>query len=157
VRRDDPADLELEAVGILRVERLGGGVVGGADQRARLLQPNRDLLQVAERLDLPGDVVQPDGPASGVRFGGVRSDREQGQVVIVGRVRRLEELRAGHLADHPEPKQVPVEGERPVSIAHVEHRVVHSLDGHAATIPHRRPADSAHPVLTGDTVREGFL
>jgi hypothetical protein len=32
VGRDDPGDLELEAVGVLGVQALGGAVVGGADQ-----------------------------------------------------------------------------------------------------------------------------
>src|SRR3954453_12642188 len=34
VGRYDPADLELEAVGIMRVQALGGTVVAGADQRS---------------------------------------------------------------------------------------------------------------------------
>jgi hypothetical protein len=40
-------------------------VVGGADEGVALLQLRRDLRQVGEGLDLPGQVVEADGGATG--------------------------------------------------------------------------------------------
>ena len=136
----DPADLELQPVGVPAVERLRRAVVGGAGERARLLELRRDLPEVAERLDLPGDVVQPDRRAPGLRRPGAVADREQAEVVVVVGVGRLEELRPRHLHHDPEPEHVAVELVGLLRVPHVQDGVVHPLDRHQSIGP--RPSFS---------------
>ena len=59
VRGDLPHDLELDAVGVLGVQALADAVVGGADQRPPLPQASAGGGEVLDRVDLPGQVVQP--------------------------------------------------------------------------------------------------
>src|SRR6188768_3177572 len=53
VTRDDPDHFELDAVGILGVQRLRRAVVGRSGQRARLGEPDGQILEVAQGVDLP--------------------------------------------------------------------------------------------------------
>ena len=82
---DQPDDLELETVGVLAVEALGGAVVGrtnqGAGSREGLLGP----FELAERVDLPRQVVEADRVAAGTRRTGRGADREQAEIVVVRR------------------------------------------------------------------------
>ena len=106
---NDPDDLELDPVGILRVEALGGAVVAGADERASIAEHAGEPLQLAQRVDLPGEVVQPDRRAPGIGRGGARADLEQAEVVVVGRVRGLQERGTRELAHDAEAEHVAVE------------------------------------------------
>src|SRR6266545_7208428 len=129
--RHDPGELELDAVRILAVERLRGAVVGRADQGTGLGQLGGQLLQVVERVDLPGEVVQADGAPH--RRGRLIADLEQSEVVVVGRPGRPEECGAryaAHVVDHPEAEHVTVEGDAARHVSHVEHGVVEAVDGH---------------------------
>ena len=104
------------------------------------IQLLRDLLQILERPDLPGDVVQPDGLPSRQRRPSRLADREQPEVVVVVGVRGLEELRARHLHHDPEPEHVPVELVGLLGVTHVQDGVVHPLDRHQSIGP--RPSFS---------------
>src|SRR3954452_678561 len=68
---DGPQDLELVALGVLAVERLGDAVVGRADQRAQPAEGVRSCREVGDRVDLPGKVVEANSPLCGPR--GVRA------------------------------------------------------------------------------------
>ena len=82
--------LELDAVGVLRVERLGHTVVALAHECAHAQQALADLGEVLDRLDLPCEVIQTD--AALLREWCLRPDREQPEVVVV--------LRAGRAHEH---------------------------------------------------------
>src|SRR3712207_9494206 len=75
--RQQPGDLELQAVGVLRVEGLGGDVVRRPDERAGLQQRVADAGQLGERVDLPSQVVEADGAAAGLRGAGRRTRSEE--------------------------------------------------------------------------------
>ena len=72
VGRDDPGDLELEPVGVLAVEALRRAVVAGADERPGVRQGAGQALELGQRVDLPGQVVEPDRAAPPGRRGGRR-------------------------------------------------------------------------------------
>ena len=69
-----PEHLELEAVGVLRVEALGRAVAGLAGVGVQLRQGRARLLQVVDGVDLPRQVVETDRPAPPRRLG-TRSPR----------------------------------------------------------------------------------
>jgi hypothetical protein len=56
-------------------------VVGGAGQGARLGQPAGQPLQLAQGVDLPGQVVEPDRAPPGLRGAGGGAELEQTEVV----------------------------------------------------------------------------
>src|SRR5688572_10474494 len=135
VGRQQPGDLELDAVGVLRVERLRGPVVGGADEGAGLEERATDAGQLGEGVDLPRQVVQADGAAAGLGRAGAGADREETEVVVVRGALRLEEHRApGDLDLRAEAEDVAVEGEAGVDVADVEDGVVEALDGHGGLL-----------------------
>src|SRR5262245_50892808 len=70
--RHRPHDLELDAVGIPRVQRLADAVVALADQRAEVCEPAAHIGEVADRIDLPREVIE--AGAAGVGPGHIRSD-----------------------------------------------------------------------------------
>ena len=85
----EPADLELDAVGVLGVERLRGAVVGGADERAVLGEHAADPLRARRACRPPrrgGRGRRCERPA--VESPARVADREQAEVVVVGGVRR---------------------------------------------------------------------
>jgi hypothetical protein len=63
----EPADLELQPIRVLGVERLGGAVVGLVDQRSGVDQSVLDVLEFKQRLDFPGQVIEPDRGCGGRR------------------------------------------------------------------------------------------
>ena len=138
VRGDYPGDLELQPVRVVAVERLGRAVVRGSDERTRVGELGGDLLEVAQRVDLPRQVVEAHTAAPGRR--GVRAGAhpEQTEVVIVRRAGGPQERRraATHLADDLECQDVAVEGDAAVGVADVENGVVQAVDRHASRLPH---------------------
>ena len=69
VGRDQPDDLELQPVRVLAVEALGGAVVGRRRPARRpRLSWRASSLQLVEGVDLPGEVVEPDGAAGRPRL-----------------------------------------------------------------------------------------
>jgi hypothetical protein len=146
VGRQQPGDLELDAVGVLGVERLGGHVVGGTDQRAGPQQRLADAGELGERVHLPRQVVQPDGPAARLGRAGTGADLEQAQVVVVRGALGLQEDRgARDLHPGAEAEDVPVEGVAALDVADVEDGVVEALDGHGGLLMTGRPV---HPAPT---------
>jgi hypothetical protein len=90
------------------------------------------LLELVEVVDRPGDVVHADrAPA---RFGrsGLLADREERDVVVVGRLGRAEELETALrvVDDQREPEHLLVERRAAPGVADVHDRVVHAGDGH---------------------------
>src|SRR3954454_14587629 len=64
--RDHPHDLELVAVRVDAVDALGRAMARFTGVGAGLHEGLASLLQLVDRVDLPGEVVQPDGaPRSG--------------------------------------------------------------------------------------------
>src|SRR6266704_3160146 len=98
--RHGPEDLELEAVGILGVEREADAVVGLADQRPRLGEPEPRASEIADLAHLPRRVVH-------ARDALVRPRNprllEKAQVVVVLAAGNLHEGRVGILPLHLEP------------------------------------------------------
>ena len=124
-----PQDLELDAARVLGVQRLGHAVVALPHQRPGGQQPGPGVDQVAQRADLPGQVVQ-----AGV-FGLVGrapgADLEQAEVVVVGRARRAQERGpAGNLHPDLEAEGLPVEVHGALQTVHVQDSVVEAADGH---------------------------
>ena len=124
-----PQDLELDAARVLGVQRLGHAVVALPHQRPGGQQPGPGVDQVAQRADLPGQVVQ-----AGV-FGLVGrvtgADLEQAEVVVVGRARRAQERgAAGNLHADLEAEGLPVEVHGALQTVHVQDSVVEAADGH---------------------------
>jgi D-amino peptidase len=124
-----PQDLELDAARVLGVQRLGHAVVALPHQRPGGQQPGPGVGQVAQRADLPGQVVQ-----AGV-FGLVGrvtgADLEQAEVVVVGRARRAEERgAAGNLHPDLEAEGLPIEVHGALQTVHVQDSVVEAADGH---------------------------
>ena len=124
-----PQDLELDAARVLGVQRLGHAVVALPHQRPGGQQPGPGVDQVAQRADLPGQVVQ-----AGV-FGLVGrvtgADLEQAEVVVVGRARRAQKRgAAGNLHPDLEAEGLPVEVHGALQTVHVQDSVVEAADGH---------------------------
>ena len=129
LRGHPPQDLELDAARVLGVQRLGHAVVALPHQRPGGQQPGPGVGQVAQRADLPGQVVQ-----AGV-FGLVGrvtgADLEQAQVVVVGRARCAQERGAvGNLQPDLEAEGLPVEVHGALQTVHVQDSVVEAADGH---------------------------
>src|SRR6266545_4755087 len=136
--RDQPAHLELDAVGVASVERLGGGMVARADERAELAELGGDALELGEGVDLPGQVVQADAGAMGRHRPCLRAELEQAQVVVVARAGRLQEGGAAqvlHPLDGTEAECVAVEGDAGGDVADVQDGVVEALHGHGDPRP----------------------
>jgi hypothetical protein len=95
-----------------------------------------ELSQVGEGVDLPGQVVQPDGGAPRAGGAGRVADGEEAEVVVVGGVGCLEERRAAEaLGQHVqglEAQDVAVELEAALDVAHVEHGMVQAVDRHTS-------------------------
>src|SRR3954453_8600500 len=146
VGRQQPGDLELDAVGVTGVQRLGGRVVGRADQCTRLQQRVADPGQLGQRVDLPREVVEPDRAAAGLRGARTGTDLEQAQVVVVRRTLGLQEDGGtGDLRPGTETEDVPVEGVAALDVTDVEDGVVEALDGHEGLLTAGR---RMHPAAT---------
>lgn len=57
----DPCDFELDAVGVLCVQALGGAVVARTDERPGLTEAGRDLAELAQGVHFPSEVVEAHG------------------------------------------------------------------------------------------------
>src|SRR5579863_7147284 len=126
-----PQDLELDTAGVLGVQRLGHAVVALPHQRPGGQQPGPGIDQVAQRADLPGQVVK--AGVFGLVGRAARADLEQAEVVVVGRVRRAQERgAAGDLHPDLEAEGLPVEVHAALQTVHVQDSVVESADGHRA-------------------------
>ena len=86
--------------------------------------------ELAQRVDLPRQVVEPDGGARPPRLSGAGADLERAEVVVV--------VRAGAWRNRPgngnqlaEAEGLLVELTAPLDVAHVEHRMVQPLHTHA--------------------------
>jgi D-amino peptidase len=139
LRGHPPHDLELDAVGVLGVQRLGHAVVALPDQRSGLGQLSPGLDQIAERADLPGQVVQPDlRPARRAALRGLKvwADLEQAEVVVVGRARGAQERgAAGDLQADLEAQGGAVEVDGALETVYVQDGVVEAADGHLRFLP----------------------
>jgi hypothetical protein len=106
-------------------------VVGCADQSAGPVEGGGEGGEFGEGADLPAQVVEPDRGGAGGGVGQVVAPGEQADVVVVGRVRGLQERRgAGAFHDEPEAQQVAVETDAAVDVADVEDGVVEPMDAH---------------------------
>src|SRR5262245_29505268 len=120
-----PEHLELEAVGILCVEREAHAVIGLADQRADLEEPPAGASQVSQLADLPRRVIHARDAL--VR----RADPpllEQPEVVIVGRAGNPEERAPGPLGLHLEAEHLRVEAHAPLDVRHPQHEMLQALE-----------------------------
>src|ERR1700733_15393094 len=123
-------------------------------QRPGLDQLGPRLGQVAERADLPGQVVQAGMFGAGGRAAG--ADLEQAEVVVVGRDGRAQERGpAGDLQADFEAQRLGVELDGALQTVHVQHSVVQAADGHRRFLPSaslgfpRRTADSSNSLRGG--------
>src|SRR4051794_25824466 len=152
--RHDPGDLELDAVRVLCVQGLRAEVVGRPDEGPALGQHAREALQLGQRVDLPGQVVEANHapPCRGRRC--VGADLERAEVVVVGGAGGLEE---GHRAvdegQRPEAEDVLVELAGRGHVAHVEDGVVQAGDGHGALGRRRGSLLSTRTAPAGIPVR----
>jgi D-amino peptidase len=127
-----PQDLELDAAGVLGIQRLRHVVVALTHQGSGGQQPGPGVDQVAQRADLPGQVVEAGvvGLVGRVALGG-GADLEQAEVVVVGRVRCAQERgAAGDLHPDLEAESLPVEVHGALQAVHVQDGVVEAADGH---------------------------
>jgi D-amino peptidase len=138
LRGHPPQDLELDAARVLGVQRLGHPVVALPHQRPGGQQPGPGVGQVAQRADLPGQVVE--AGAFGLVGRVTGADLEQAEVVVVGRARCAQERgAAGNLHPDLEAEGLAVEVHGALQTVHVQDSVVKAADGH------RRLADLALP------------
>ena len=114
--------------GSLRVERLAHAVVALADERAHAREPFAHLGEVVDRVDLPGEVVQPDAARLGQRR--LRAEREQAEVVVVlGAGRPHEDARRRRRPRRPPRSRTPRgRTRRAPRVADVEHGVIESAN-----------------------------
>ena len=66
------------------------------DERTGLAQRGCEGLEIAEGVDLPRQVIQPNGATPGLRWARVGANLEQPEVVIVGRSGGTEKRRSGY-------------------------------------------------------------
>jgi D-amino peptidase len=133
LRGHPPQDLELDAARVLGVQRLGHAVVALPHQRPGFHQPGPGVGQVAQRADLPGQVVE--AGMFGLVGRAARADLEQAEVVVVGRARRAQERGpAGNLHPDLEAEGLPVEVHGGLQTVHVQDSMVEAADGHRASL-----------------------
>jgi hypothetical protein len=100
-------------------------VVGHAGQRAGVGEPVAGGGEVGERLDLPREVVEPDGAVAGTRRAGL----EQAEVVVVGGVPPAQERPAREVERQPlEAEDVAVEGDAALDVRDEQDGVVQAAD-----------------------------
>ena len=109
-------------------------MVGRADQGAGLGELVLDALQLVEGVDLPGEVVEPDGGPPGLGRACSGADLEQAEVVIVAAALGLQERGPGEAHDDAEAEDVGVEGDAALDVADVEDGVVETLHRHGSTL-----------------------
>lgn len=127
---NDPHHFELEAVGVPGIEALGGAVIAGADERFAFAQHPGKTLELTERVDLPGKVVEPDRRPPGVGRLGIGADLEHTEVVIVRGIRSLHEGGPRHRHDDSESERIAVELGGPLDVADIQHGVIESMNTH---------------------------
>ncbi len=87
-------------------------------------------LKLVESVDLPRQVVETHGRSSGRGVCRRRAYFEKSEVMVIGRVRGLEEGHPRTPGLDPKAKHVLVEGDAPLDVPDVEHRVVQPMDSH---------------------------
>ena len=144
---NNSVDEETLADSLARYEQVlnESGIVGEqfdqymADKRTELSQAAVDLGQIGEGVDLPRQVIKTHGTASSRGRRRLLADREQPQVVIVGRTRGPQEHRAGnrrHVWDWRKAKSLAIELGAALGVTHVEDGVVQAVDRHQAPRMH---------------------
>src|SRR2546421_2306738 len=137
---DGPEELELEAVGILGVEREAGAVVRLAHERARLDQPLAGAREIGQLGHFPRRVVH----ARHALVGRTQSRLlEEAQVVIVAAARDREERGVGIATLHLEAQHVAVEAHAALDVTHPQHEMLQALEAEAA-----HPLPSGYSMLT---------
>jgi len=132
--RHRPEELELQAIGILGVERQARAVIGLADQGARRDEPLARPRQIRQLADLPGRVVHARNVLVRSTDTGVL---EEAEVMIVDRSRDLQERRLRIPALDLEAEHVDVEPHAALDVGDVEDEVLQPPEaeaGHVATI-----------------------
>src|SRR5581483_2644177 len=135
--RHRPEDLELQAVGILRVEGQARAVIRLADERARLEQPPPRARKIGQLVDLPRRVIHPRGALVG------RGDArllEEAEMMIVRRAGDLEERRVRVPVLHLEAEDVAVEPHAALHVGHPQDDVLQP--------PQPEPAHLGYSMLT---------
>ena len=105
-------------------------MVGGSHQGTGVGEKPRVPLELVKGVHLPREVIQADGRPTSGGIAGRGADLEEGEVVVVGRVRSLEEHHATTLHLDPEAEHVAIESNAALDIAHVHHRVIEPMDSH---------------------------
>src|SRR6185369_854566 len=123
-----PEDLELEPVGILRVERQAGAVIRGADERARLDQALLGPGQIGQLADLPRRVIHARHALIGRAHARLL---EQPEVVIVAGARDRQKGRVRVATLDLEADDLAVEAHAALDIGHPEHQVLQALEAEA--------------------------
>ena len=95
-----PHHLELVAVGVVGVDALGRAVAGLAGEGVEVRQREPGLLELLDGVDLPRQVVEPEGAARAGRLG---ADPEQAEVVVVARTGAGAGRRRSRAARAPRP------------------------------------------------------
>src|SRR6185503_17884728 len=140
--RDAPHDLELVAVGIGTVERLGDAVVARATEGAGIAKLARGRGEVLDGRDLPGEVVQADRATRRTRR--LRADREEAEIVVVVAVPGTHEHGATlDVVDDLEAEEAAVEIRRRLRVADVEDGVVEFRDRDHGSGPPEQLLDNA--------------
>ena len=122
--RQHPHQFEFVAVGVGAVDALGGPVARLTAVGTRLEQGRSGGGELVDRVELPGEVVQPDAAAALRAAGG--ADTEQAEVVMVPLAWQSEERGVGawFAGDDLHAEQVGVEAQRPFQIGDEQHGVV---------------------------------
>ena len=126
-----PHHLELVAVRVAAVDALGGAVAGLPGVGVEVRQGEPGLLELLDGVDLPRQVVQPQGA---VRAGRLLADPEQPEVVVVPGPGQPQEggVRAGLARHHRHVEGLLVERDAALQVGHEQHGVVEAdgVDGH---------------------------
>jgi len=132
--RHQPADLELDPIGIAAVESLGGAVIGCPYERVFGKQCLRDFLERTQGVDLPGQVIKPDRLSACQRRAGARH-LKQTEVMVVVRTWSLEKSsprKSHHLA---KPEDAFIERNASVKIGHIQDGMVETMNCHGPATP----------------------
>ena len=108
-------------------------MVGGPDQGSHPREALGESLELAQGLDLPSQVVEPDGGSAGRVVARLGADPEQPQIMVVVGIGDLQERRPRGAELHRESESVLVEAHAAIHVPHVQHGVVEPLYGHGAS------------------------
>ena len=83
MRRDDPGDLELDAIGVFGVPTFRGAVIACTDECPGIGEGLADQFELTECVDFPGEVIQPNRRLARWGVGCLVTNFEQSEVVII--------------------------------------------------------------------------